>query len=160
MYKHGFVRADAHVFISFQGLIVVLSFLFLFADFRREKYGNKFIVILSAMAIMCILINNVNISTVISTIKNRTVDLPSQLVSIVNEDIGNQNVLPQEITTRIGQDSATIYPWNILYRVNADFEYRPMPAVQNYCAYTPYLDMKDAEFFRGEKCSKIYNFIA
>ena len=154
MYKHGFVRADAHVFISFQGLIVVLSFLFLFADFRREKYGNKFIVILSAMAIMCILINNVNISTVISTIKNRTVDLPSQLVSIVNEDIGNQNVLPQEITTRIGQDSATIYPWNILYRVNADFEYRPMPAVQNYCAYTPYLDMKDAEFFRGENAPK------
>lgn len=82
-------------------------------------------------------------------------DLPSQLVSIVNEDIGNQNVLPQEITTRIGQDSATIYPWNILYRVNADFEYRPMPAVQNYCAYTPYLDMKDAEFLEEKMLQNI-----
>lgn len=154
MYKHGFVRTDApHVVLVFQGMIVVLSLIVLFADFR-VKYGNKFIVTLGGIAIICILINNVNIPTAISTIKNRTVDLPSQLVDIMKEDTSNQNVLPTEMVTRIGHDTATIYPWNVLYTVNADFEYKPMPAVQNYCAYTPYLDMKDADFFRGVNAPK------
>lgn len=151
MYKHGFVRADGHVFISFQGMLVVMALIILFFDFSIRYQRQKIAVMFGLMIMMGVLINDINISSCISTIKSRTVDLPKRLIDTLQEDTASQNQLPEEIVNRIGTDTATIYPWNILYLVNAGFKYVPMPAVQNYCAYTPFLDRKDADFFKGDE---------
>lgn len=57
--------------------------------------------------------------------------------------------LSDDIKQKLGQQTAAVYPWeNFIAHANK-INWQPMPVIQNYIAYTPKLDHRNALFFEG-----------
>src|SRR5271166_335972 len=59
----------------------------------------------------------------------------------------NADRLPPELLARISGHSVTILPWECSYAAANAIQYVPLPLLQTYSAYTPYLDDWSAELF-------------
>lgn len=68
--------------------------------------------------------------------------------------ISNNYSLPETMKQKIGNNTVTTYPWNILWMESENLNYMCMPIPQAYCAYTPFLDDLNANFFSSEQRPK------
>lgn len=165
VYKHGFVRADGHVNMTFAGMIWIFSLIFLFFDFGSSEEAvfaslklpkftsrvNAFVLIMAIMAIALVQ-RDISPSSIIADMNERSLDMPRNLgMTLYRDRTIDQNQLPDEVRQRVKSSTVTIFPWNILCIRHLDCRYVPFPAVQNYNAYTPWLDSQDAAFFAGEE---------
>ena len=59
--------------------------------------------------------------------------------------------IPESFLREIGNDTVDIYPWesSLIYKHNLNYSTRPV--FQTYAAYTPWLDRKNAAFYRSTK---------
>lgn len=60
-----------------------------------------------------------------------------------------QHRLPEALGQRLRQGTVDVYPWDHTYIPANDLHWRPRPVVQSYASYTPWLDRRNAEFFRA-----------
>ena len=188
-FKHGFVRADGHMMITFKNIALILGLAFLTLPVATYVVSIKNRMILNSQKITkllviglvsFLLIGGVGVSccTTNSTPDNAvkyTVDsvlFPdkytslSYQIAVLKNPISNSNadILPQEILDIIGESSVTVMPWEINYMIYNDLEtqYIPLPTLQTYQAYTPYLDGLYMEFFSSEDAPEyiLVNFAA
>ena len=162
-FKHGFVRADGHVSLFFMGVMCYLSIVALF--YRETLHSeSKIRVKVCIVSLFCIMI--------LFCIASRPIQNPVQIIvkngiiSTINwvkyaregegEGIHGENKLPQKILNEVKEETITIYPWEIAYAAYNDINVRPMPALQAFSVYTPYLDQKNAEFFLQDETAPRY----
>lgn len=154
MYKHGFVRADAHVNLSFAGLLWALSLLILFLDWEfLERAGplwKKIFWTALAVTVVIPLSYTESMEGMLRVVKNRVIDFPSTVQDMVEQDTSGLVQLPEQIMRQVGTASVSIYPWEVSYVASNALNYAPMPTIQAYSAYTPYLDRLTADFYSGE----------
>ncbi|MGO9918014.1 MAG: hypothetical protein ACLQIB_25395 [Isosphaeraceae bacterium] len=58
--------------------------------------------------------------------------------------------LPPRILAQIGSASVDAYPWDICYVTANHLNWKPRFVIQSYVAYSPVLDRRSAEDYRGE----------
>lgn len=61
------------------------------------------------------------------------------------------NVLPASIIQIVGNATVDSYPWKTTFFYANSLRWTPRPVFQSYIAYTPWLDGKNAEFFRSDR---------
>jgi hypothetical protein len=57
--------------------------------------------------------------------------------------------LPQGVVDRLRTGTVDVYPWEFSYIPANKLEWAPRPVLQSYASYTPWLDGRNAEFFRN-----------
>lgn len=159
-YKHGFVRADQyHILYSFPVLLAyVVPFLMCYdMNFLRTKDGEKskcsgiYSGFVATILVICFIFVQGGKSDFFETIKFRTLDLPSRIQDMVEQDYETSlYVLPNDIRETISYSSVCIYPWELSYIASNDINYKIMPTFQAYNTYTPYLDKLCADFFAAD----------
>lgn len=159
-YKHGFVRADSiHIMHSFPVLLVYLAPYLMAWDltFLKQEHEGKnrlahiYTVGVSVIFVTSFLFVQGSAEDFVKNLKMRTLDFPSRIEDMVNQDRKNTlYVLPKEVYDIVQQDTVCIYPWELSYIASNDLNFEIMPAFQAYSAYTPYLDELCAEYFTAE----------
>lgn len=157
-FKHGFVRADVHVYIFFSMFLRLLSIINLFIDWRQftdiissKKNLKKIVWIsISSMILIPVLCLNKAPQEVLKVFTNNFKEITRGIENKIKNPIVGTNQLPQEILNIIGNKSVTIFPWEVSYDAYNEINYIPMPVFQAYNAYTPYLDSLNADFFDSE----------
>lgn len=156
-YKHGFVRADDHIYISIFCLLWISAIIVIFT-FNENNSLYKYTLI--SIGLISMILSTHNFSSIISIMKNNIFDLPQKVVESKYMN-GSKYIekIEDEILYKIGNGTVTIYPYEISYILANELNYRPMPIIQIYSAYTPYLDKLNAEFFNiDEKAPKYIIF--
>lgn len=69
----------------------------------------------------------------------------------------NNNALPQDVLSKIGNATVDAYPWNSQTLFENKLNYKPRPAFQAYTAYTEYLEDRNFECYNDP--SKAPEFI-
>lgn len=152
LYKHGFVRADGHTSQAFCGIFWMLSVLVLCLKDGEDVGGggNQKAVLAcsSVMIAVAYLCSASSPDTVYYKLKGYIADIPinSMLVSDSRKTLPHLGPKMREI---IDDDTVTVYPWEVSYVAADRLNYAPMPVLQAYSAYTPYLDEVNAMFFQG-----------
>lgn len=67
-----------------------------------------------------------------------------------NQGRNDDLLLSPSILKNIGTDSVSIYPSALTIAYANNLNWKPMPVIQQYTAYTPKLDQKNADFFSGD----------
>lgn len=75
-------------------------------------------------------------------------EVRERLLAASREDL-RKETLPDSLRNRIGGSAIDAYPANITYMAANNLDWKPRPVFQSYCAYTPWLDGKNATFFAG-----------
>ena len=152
-YKHGFVRADEHIDMAFRGFLLIIALLLLFFDFSsfKKKSFEKYSVYGLAFAtLLCFIYTGSSLFNFVEVIKLKTLDFPKNICSVWKQKKGNLVKLPEEILDAVGNDSVAIYPWEISYVASNALNYKQMPVLQIYSAYTPWLDKKTSDFYSDD----------
>jgi hypothetical protein len=63
-------------------------------------------------------------------------------------------VLEKEVLQLIGSHPVDLYPWETTYAAANNLNWRPRPVFQSYTAYTPWLDQRNATFFKSPRSPK------
>lgn len=152
LYKHAFVRADAHVDLAFFGILWVLSVMILF--FRWDAIGRmrkmqKNVFMISVIMILLIPVSYVQKggAEILASLRSRVIDLPDKLIKMSVQDVSGMEKLPEQIVSQIGDSAVSIYPWEIAYLASNELNYLPIPGMQVYSLYTPYLDSITSDFY-------------
>lgn len=61
----------------------------------------------------------------------------------------SNRILEKNVLQLIGRHSVDIYPWETIYVAANNLNWQPRPVFQSYVAYTPWLDKKNAAFFKS-----------
>lgn len=168
-FKHGFVRADAHVGNLFSSLLLFCSIKCFFianknsvseekrSNFKYyfNKFGKWLIVTLVTISILYFDIGPAKclqafasqynlITSVYDTVKNPLVE-------------SKESILPENIKEIIGNKTVAIYPMEqSMIAYNSDMNFTVMPITQAYSAYTPYLDEINSSFFEKDESAPEY----
>lgn len=156
-YKHVFVR-HTWIFIYPFSFIVFILLLNLIDRKTKLKYFLEY-----SFIIIFILYRINPIKTGNFIIFNKVKDISKTLNIIfnyknINSHVDNLVELPKEMLNEIGNDTVTIYPWEVSYIENNNINFIPMPIFQAYTAYTPYLDNLNANFFDNNNSPKYIIF--
>lgn len=156
-YKHAFVR---HIWIFIYPFSFIVFILLLNLINRKTKLKDFLIVSFIVFSILY-RINPIKISNFL--IYNKIKDIPKTLNIVFNyknmDSYGDTLVeLPKEMLNEIGNNTVTIYPYEVSYYENNNINFIPMPIFQAYSAYTPYLDNLNANFFDNDNSPKYIIF--
>lgn len=169
-YKHGYVRADGHIFAAHIELLATLSIIVLLFDVRglyteivkRTKKGLVQSGLIAFLLLVTILHYNIilDFNADLEPWKNLTSRIQniSEVFYSMTEDgykgnLGSVMAIPDAMLEIIGNETYTSYPWEITFiEPTGDVAYNfiPLPVLQIYSAYTPYLDNKTAYLFSGD----------
>lgn len=174
-YKHGYVRADeVHVVGAYAEILATFSVVILLFDVeglyeemvKKTKKG-----MIQASLIASLLLGTIlDYSTSLNPWKNLTSRIQSISAAFysMTEDRYEDNLddiraIPGGILGVIGDCSYTSYPWEITFiepTEDVANNFIPLPTIQMYSAYTPYLDNKTAYLFNRESAPEyiIFNF--
>ena len=163
-YKHGIVRQGGHAF--YQGVCMVFSICFLFGLFdflvpsgkadsqghlarKRLFVGRTAVGYVLALCILEFPSFFVSIPTVL---KNSTLGLPSQIIDSYLDSVRNAKgrTLNPQFKELVGEGSVAVFPDELLYLGDGSVQFKAMPVMQNYFAYTAWLDEKNAAFFTDD----------
>lgn len=67
----------------------------------------------------------------------------------LNKEALQPLALSEKMRAAIGTQTTAIYPWENTIAAANQLNWRPMPVIQQYIAYTPLLDQKNADFFNS-----------
>ena len=171
-FKHGFVRADGHVYLYFAVIPFILSSYV--ATLNISDIGVKklriyiltillstiFLYINNTIPINQIVLNNLSPSTLKSDILLRLQPEKYKLSLIENSKIQLLKIkFPSEVRRVIGDSPIDIVPSEISLVAANDLNWRPRPVFQSYSAYTKYLDNANFNSLsRGDRKYLIYSF--
>lgn len=155
IFKHGFVRGDdGHTFIFFSGFLMFFSIIILFINTKQiyqfSKEKNNVLIMGMILILAMILPSGLRADNIEKLISGRYGMLISDIGKVIKEPIIGTGQLPKEILDKIGLEPVTIFPQEISFAAYNQITYVPMPIFQAYSAYTPYLDNRNAEFFKSE----------
>jgi hypothetical protein len=166
IFKHGFVRADAHVCIAFFFEIVLAAVLICLL--RRGSgliapYLSAFplfvIVALSGAGLYFPVWTDGFWSTASTRQMARDLmDWDHTAKRIADETNKNDEFqkLPEKFRSRLQESTATVLPWELSYARSGRFKLQPLYTMQAYSAYTEYLDRKTAEHLRAGRDQSEY----
>lgn len=154
VYKHGFVRADGHIEITLSGVLWILSLFWLVKKkpvYRKKRQKAIFISMVLIIACIPIALKGNFVKSSVEKINQNYRSIMNGIHELVlptdqSEIMGIPSVF-QEI---IGDDTATVYGWEISALKDSNINYIPVPTLQMYESYTPELDKKSALLFTGD----------
>lgn len=156
-FKHGYVRADAHVYIFFMGFLMIITVMALFLDYerlipalRRIRLHAPCCALLTAvMVLISLYALNPSVRSLADTYPNKLQDLRYGIAARLDTKIAasEEDILPDAILNAIGQDPVAVLPWELSIDAYNDINMVVMPALQSMMAYTPSLDAENAAFF-------------
>jgi len=161
VFKAGFVREDAHV-MSFFGfaaaalaipllmgtstkermVTVAALILVLGLGIRAARYRNY----LSAASFAQVATGRLGVLGLEKALHNRTTR--QEIDGITLASIGPDR-LPEDVRRAIGGGTVLITPWELVHCLASDLNCVPPPTLQEYSAYTPYLDAITAARFEA-----------
>lgn len=161
-YKYGIVRQGGSAF--YQGVCMAFSICFLFGLFdsivypeagsRRGHLARKSLRLgrlsLGYVLALCVLEFPAFLSSIPNSLKDSTLGFPSQIINqylLSVRNPGGKSLDPKfkEIT---GEGTVAIFPDELFYLADGGSKFKAMPIIQNYTAYTAWLDERNADFFR------------
>lgn len=154
-YKHGFVRSD-HYLGAFSSFMIMVALLIMFIDYQEIKqlcaWKRKLFVISAVIPIFIgISAAGKGVSDSFAFLKRNVLSIPPKIQGMTHQDLHSAYQLPGEVLNRIGDDTVTIYSWEISYAAFNDINYVPIPGgIQPYNMYTTHLDKMSACFFDDE----------
>ncbi len=167
-YKYGIVRHGAAAF--YQGVCMAFSIFFVFGLFdfliypqkdQETDAGNhsRFVkrmrlsrVSLAYVLMLCVLEFPNFLVSIPKNLKSATLDFPSEIIDNYLSSVRNAGgkTLDPDFKGMVGDRSVAIFPDELLYLGDTSVHFKAMPIIQNYSAYTAWLDEKNASFFRGD----------
>lgn len=173
LFKVGFVRQDAHVFASAQGLpmVAAMALAFLYRG-RSDAPGGRRIAIVGLGVVLAVNLAVVSARTDLADgpVFQRTVrqaltnaaSVPAQVSQGVQWLSGDRwaNAARMDADARgalkrsfppVVQGRVDVMTWNLAPVIVSGLAYAPRPTIQNYAAYTPRLQSMDAAHFAGPK---------
>lgn len=162
IYKHGFVRGDAHVYIFFNAIVPFLGlFLFFSRDSKQSlplTLNIGYLSIIKRNFIDCIIFVMIVVSVILLRHFNSLDDINKSLnyklsnyfgyiEHVKNQKTSHNADLPQSFIEKIKNKPVSIYPIDLLYARNQKINFVPLYAVQAYSGYTTWLDEKSSEKF-------------
>ncbi|MBQ6567701.1 MAG: hypothetical protein IJL80_11655, partial [Treponema sp.] len=163
-YKYGITRHGGYAF--YQGVCMAFSIYFLFGLFDfiilPERNGGRGhleqrSLLLGRLSLgyvmaLCLLEFPSFLVSIPTNLKAATLGFPSELINNYLISIRNsgRRSLDPCFREMVGNESIAIFPDELFYLTDGSTKFRTMPIIQNYSAYTSWLDEKNAEFFRDE----------
>ena len=173
-YKHGYVRADnLHVAWAYVEILATFSIVIMLFDvkglyaemMKKTKAGMLQAGLMISLLLVAILDYNNNLEPPWINLTSRIQKI-SEAIYYMSEDkyIDNMewiSAIPDDILGIIEDSSYTSYPWEITFiepTGNVADNFVPLPVLQMYSAYTPYLDNITAALFNGENAPEYIIF--
>lgn len=171
-YKHGYVRADGHITGAYIEILATFSILILLFDveglyeeiMKKTKSGvmqSSLIIFLLLAALLNYPASLTPWKSLTSRIQNISDALYSMRESIYQNNLHALSAIPNGMLEVIGNSSYTSYPWEITFiepAGDAAYNFIPLPVLQIYSAYTPYLDNQTANLFHGKNAPEYIIF--
>lgn len=152
-YKEGFVRHGGST--CFFGVAAIFSLILFSFNISDILAGTKDIIQKKALIgctivviLICFFFSGANIVNIFGSPASKIFYYPSNLLSYMNDIGSDAATLPKEFKAIIGEESVAAFPVELSYGVDDDLNFRWMPIIQNYTAYTPWCDTKNAMYFR------------
>ncbi|OLC49509.1 MAG: hypothetical protein AUH82_00365 [Chloroflexi bacterium 13_1_40CM_4_65_13] len=161
VFKAGFVREDAHVMSFFGFATAALAIPLLMGTSTRERMVTVAALILvvglgiraaryrsylSAASFAQVASGRLGILGLEKALHNRTTR--QELDAITVASIGPDR-LPDDVRRAIGAGTVLITPWELVHCLASELNCVPPPTLQEYSAYTPYLDAITAARFEA-----------
>lgn len=148
LFKHGFVRQNAHMYSFFLAVPWAIGFLSFYVNKKHYKFFlSMFLVIL----ISCSIYSFKNKYTGNLTLQVKQLfelNNLQQKALLDREEIFKDLILPKKWTDTIGQNSIQVLPYMMSYaEANHLTGWQPNPVLQLYQVYTQYLDNLSAKSF-------------
>jgi hypothetical protein len=160
LYKHGFVRADEHIFGFFSFVSAGIGLLCLFVPESINNYISKVLIISLVFSFYAF-----SKEGIIEVIPNRIFNLGSYLSALADTkqfEINNPQLeksrLPRNILQVIDHKSIDVVPWEFSYIYVNDLNYDPRPTIQSITAFDSYLDNKNYEKYMSETAPEFILF--
>lgn len=159
LYKQAFVRADVqHVDEFFKySLVMLVCFSIDFYKFKLKTLSSIVVLILMAIPFYAYFANNPNDTIELSAKLDRQNYITGYKAFTPTSGFllfPNNNALPQDVLTKIGNETVDVYPWNIHLLLENKLNYLPRPVIQSYTAYTPYLEALNFNHFNSKNAPK------
>ncbi len=154
LFKQAFVRADDGHIMEFYTLFSLL--LFSSIDFLQKAFPKlSYLLVTVCMAICVYFVHFKNNNTM--TLREKFVK--TNYITGFNDftkDSGfklfpNNNQLPIEVTSKIGNQTVDAYPWNSYMLLENKLNFSPRPIFQSYAAYTRNLEQQNFDHYNSEK---------
>lgn len=167
-FKHGYVRADAHVYIFFMGFLMIITVMALFLDYdsllpalQQVRFRTPCCVGLTAtMLLVPLYALNPSMRNFVDIFPNKLHDLRYGISARLDTKIAasDEDILPDNMLEMIGQHTVAVLPWELSIGAYNDINMAVMPALQSMMAYTPSLDAENAIFFTGDSAPEYVVF--
>lgn len=146
-YKEGFVRHGGA--FAFASLSIVFHIMLLSINWDRvfRILGKLKLKLFVLFVIACCFIYPHNTNNIVFTKLHKIISFPNT-VKITLDDKGDGAAkLSDKAASFISKcNSYSVYPWELSYGANYK-NFKPMPVIQAYTAYTSWLDDKNSSFF-------------
>lgn len=168
MFKHGFVRADGHIYVFFAGLLMICAVEVLFLNickiqeilYRKQGMLSCCILLVIVTAALPLYKLNPSVQSIVKLYPAKANEVFHGIKANMNTPIMDvpDDTLPDDVLKIIGQDTVAVLPSELLIDAHNDINMVVMPALQSYEAYTATLDAESAEFFTGESAPEYIIF--
>lgn len=159
-YKHGIVRADAHIRIFIVFSCLLLGQVLFWSDERvgdRNRYSNG--ICLSAVGMLLVLLLALPAGswkfTDFGVAAEQASDAWRTDPATYQKYDSRTVFLSDEFREIMSDASYTVVPWELSVVQPGD-HFIPLPVFQTYSAYTPYLDRLDAKAFTEKEIQYVY----
>ncbi|MCI8763211.1 MAG: hypothetical protein HFG58_01260 [Lachnospiraceae bacterium] len=158
-YKHGFVRADAHLYNAISGVISIFSITLLALDFEEiarimkvKDFFSKAIVIMTTFVLIIPILCYDPFTNPVLYTKDKISQIPFRVEHIMNRKNAYDGLhpVPERFVEIIGKESVTTFSSEAAYLAQYNMTYIPLPTVHPFMAYTPELDKILADFFESK----------
>ncbi len=167
-WKHGFVRADGHVFhfILFLPMAFCILFLERIQNNIPHKVKSAIFILFTSTVLACIVSANFQKGGVV---RDGIIKWPGHLMDncrlLANLVTGNSHACFQYLTgvsnpmvpdlpmvrSLIGNDAVDVFNYSQWAALVNNLNYRPRPVIQSYVVCTPYLQDMNLSFYRNDK---------
>lgn len=168
IFKHGYVRADAHIYIFFMGFLMIITVITLFLNYDRllpalkSKHGMAVCSCLMAVVTLAVPVYalHTSLQNLSQVFPDKLNDLLYGISSRMETRItpSNEDILPDRMLKIIGNETVAVLPWELSIGAYNNINMDVMPSMQSLMAYTPDLDEENAAFFTGSSAPKYVVF--
>ncbi|MDE7311623.1 MAG: hypothetical protein K2N87_08430 [Eubacterium sp.] len=157
-YKEGFVRID-HYQLGFTGMLLICSLLIVFIDWKKIQPVKAAYLSVGVLCSIALLVKGNTISSSLQTMSRNVTAFPLKCADMYYQQKEQLRKDHAEFMNIIGESTYTTFPCDITENAgygNPNFMIAPL--LQNYSAYTPYLDQLNAKFYDGKEAPEYIIF--
>ena len=169
-FKHGFIRHDAHVYIFFTNIFLLLCVM-LISNKKEIDAGMRYLILLISLIIFVVIsqqypeVMKPNIAGKISMIESSLSLWKDDSYRRLFAEESKKNIrvshhLREQSVLYLQDKSVDIIPWDISLAYAYALNWAPRPVFQSHSAYTKNLDLLNARHFQSEDApaSVIYSY--